>query len=113
MSSQRKKREGKTLYGGYLDKRKCDLLDQVATSKKIETRTDFLNWIADVIAQSQVSERELGDDHIDEAKDALAWLNEKIQSNPTLQTSIIYYCRSLGWLPGNGKIEDEPEKQKE
>jgi hypothetical protein len=45
MPGQRK--EGKRLWGGYLDEERFDKLDVEARRRGFATRTDFLNWISD------------------------------------------------------------------
>lgn len=44
MSGQRK--EGKRLWGGYLEREDFDRLDKDAKRRGFATRTDFLVWIA-------------------------------------------------------------------
>lgn len=94
-------RKGKNLYGGYLDDSKCELLDQVAASKGIGTRTEFLAWVADLIQQSQIGKQPLDAEETEKARNALDWLGKRIENNPNLQTALIYYCRSLGWTNGD------------
>lgn len=45
MPGQRK--EGKRLWGGYIDGERFDKLDVEARRRGFATRTDFLNWISD------------------------------------------------------------------
>lgn len=44
MPGQRK--EGKKLWGGYLEAVEIQLLDDAAKARRFTTRTDFLSWIA-------------------------------------------------------------------
>lgn len=44
MPGQRK--EGKKLWGGYIDAAEIKALDAAAKARRFTTRTDFLSWIA-------------------------------------------------------------------
>jgi len=42
----RQRKEGKRLWGGYLEREDFDRLDEEAKRRGFETRTDFLVWLA-------------------------------------------------------------------
>ena len=66
MPAQRK--EGKRLWGGYLDKDDFDRLDRNAKHRGFQTRTDFLVWFAQQCEKLTILGSKSGSSEEDEKK---------------------------------------------
>lgn len=101
-------REGKKLWGGYIEEHEADWLDQAASQAGLDSRTALLKYLAahldEMMPQDRNRVREAnGHDKVAlsaEQKSMIFWLQHELQ-NQSFSRAIGVILRKMGWNPSN------------